>query len=260
MVAWVIADDARDETRRSFISQAELCFRARLKAATVREKLAMLAARGYEFRVIHGYGKDGRPVYAAKGHAVDYVVPDLLKGTGLPAPKPALKGAGPPAAYSDPKALEMAPKALEITPKGAGLPAPPSLNPLSNPSPGGTGELSTDGRTSPRSRARGTRLPGDWLPTRELVQWARIEFPAVDSKYETDKFLDYWHSKAGAGATKVDWQKTWKNWIRKASEHTAARSAPRSRREAEQAATDALFERNAARDNSMHLRPIGELT
>src|SRR6476469_8722103 len=121
----MIADDANDDTRQSWLPL--LGARTRLKASTVREKLAMLARRGFEFRVSHGTGKDGREVFAAKGHAMDYLVPDMLKGAGTPAaigngaaPKGAgisAKGAGTPAA---------------IGPKGAGTPAPLSskdLNP-----------------------------------------------------------------------------------------------------------------------------------
>jgi hypothetical protein len=86
VVALMIADDAKDETRRSWIANAELCYRTRLGARAVRKHLCSLAARGFEFRVIHGYDMNGSPVFAAKGHAVDYLVPDMLKGgTDVPA-------------------------------------------------------------------------------------------------------------------------------------------------------------------------------
>lgn len=79
VVAWVIADDANDNTRRSFISNEELCRRARLKQSSVRAALAKLADRGFEFRVSCGKGKDGRDVYATKGHPAEYYVPDLFQ-------------------------------------------------------------------------------------------------------------------------------------------------------------------------------------
>lgn len=88
VVALMIADDANEHTRRSWIALELLCARARLKPTGVRGALQRLAARGLEFRVIHGYGKDGRPVFAAKGHAVDYLVPDMLKGDTLTSPYP----------------------------------------------------------------------------------------------------------------------------------------------------------------------------
>src|SRR5258708_4186062 len=86
-----------------------------------------------------------------------------------------------------------------------------------------TGELTGTGSTSAGTRKRGARLPDDWWPPRELVEWARQQHPQVDSRYETDKFRDYWHALAGAKATKVDWGKTWKNWIRKAAEQQSPR-------------------------------------
>jgi hypothetical protein len=104
-----------------------------------------------------------------------------------------------------------------------------------------TGDQSGGGGTSAGMRRRGTRLPDDWMPTRELVEWARQECPHIDSRYETDKFRDYWHAKAGATATKLDWAKTWKNWIRKAAEQR-----PRGRH-SRQAETDELFDDAMAR-------------
>jgi hypothetical protein len=29
-----------------------------------------------------------------------------------------------------------------------------------------------------------------------------------------EQFRDYWSAKAGSGATKLDWQATWRNWVR----------------------------------------------
>lgn len=79
VVAWVIADDASDDTRQSWIRNDELCFRTRMGPSGVRAALGKLAARGLEFRVIHGYDRRGNPVYAAKGHSVDYLVPDFFR-------------------------------------------------------------------------------------------------------------------------------------------------------------------------------------
>ncbi len=121
-MALVIADDARDQNRVSWITLPLLCARARLKPSSVRAALAKLASRGLEFRVPHGYGKDGRPVFATKNHAVDYAVPDLIKGASPLAP---ITAAGPvdnppPGAPRDtPKALGIEPKALENGSKGA---------------------------------------------------------------------------------------------------------------------------------------------
>ena len=87
VVALVIADDAGDDTRRSWIESAELHYRSRMKPSTVRANLAKLAARGLEFRVAHGNDKNGNPVYAVKGKTPDYLVPDFFLGASPLAPK-----------------------------------------------------------------------------------------------------------------------------------------------------------------------------
>ncbi|QEE09234.1 DUF1376 domain-containing protein [Bartonella kosoyi] len=69
-----------------------------------------------------------------------------------------------------------------------------------------------------RSKAnRGCRLPADFEPDYDFA----IEegLPPERVKVEIAKFRDYWHSKAGANATKIDWQATWRNWVRKAIEN-----------------------------------------
>ena len=139
VVALIIADDANDATRYSWIPLQLLCQRTRLKASSVRGVLAKMASSGFEFRVVHGYGKDGRPVFAAKGHAVDYVVPDMVKGAEVTAPyepEPVDNfaiGADIPAPIANGKALNLEPKALKIDPKGAEISAPlptiPSVSP-----------------------------------------------------------------------------------------------------------------------------------
>lgn len=80
-------------------------------------------------------------------------------------------------------------------------------------------ELTTD-VVSSRPRKRGTRLPDGWMPTQEVVDSIKAETGATREQlsYQHRKFLDYWTSKAGSGATKVDWLGTWRNWMRTACE------------------------------------------
>lgn len=66
---------------------------------------------------------------------------------------------------------------------------------------------------------RATRLPEGWRPSRELLAWAAQEAPGVDVRRETAKFTDYWLGLGGERARKIDWDRTWRNWIRKAAEH-----------------------------------------
>lgn len=68
------------------------------------------------------------------------------------------------------------------------------------------------------SRDRGTRLPDDWLPDGEgqtlasetLGQWAYREL---------EKFRDHWKAQPGSRGLKRDWNATWRNWVRRASEY-----------------------------------------
>ena len=91
VVALMIADDARDASRSSWIFPGELARRCRMTQRGVRKNLEKLASKGYDFRVGHGSGKDGREVYAARDKPIEYVVPDILavaasRAGRLPAP------------------------------------------------------------------------------------------------------------------------------------------------------------------------------
>ncbi|WP_273754099.1 YdaU family protein [Bartonella sp. MM73XJBT.G] len=63
---------------------------------------------------------------------------------------------------------------------------------------------------------RGCRLPADFEPDYDFAIAEGL--PPERVKVEIAKFRDYWRSKAGANATKTDWQATWRNWVRKAIE------------------------------------------
>jgi hypothetical protein len=78
--------------------------------------------------------------------------------------------------------------------------------------------------SSSRASQRGRRLPDDWNPTEEMLATARSRCPGVDLKIETEKFRNYWQSKAGKDATKLDWGKTWVNWILSAAERSPQRN------------------------------------
>lgn len=68
---------------------------------------------------------------------------------------------------------------------------------------------------------RATRWHPDCVITSEWMgdaQVARLRngLPEIDVMLEAEKFCNFWISKSGAGATKLDWHKTWINWILKA--------------------------------------------
>jgi|GEM_PF-1273228 len=65
---------------------------------------------------------------------------------------------------------------------------------------------------------RGDRLPDDWRPSDELMLWAQQKYPNVDAFSQMEQFCDYWRSKPGKEGRKLDWDATFRNWIRRADE------------------------------------------
>jgi hypothetical protein len=72
---------------------------------------------------------------------------------------------------------------------------------------------------------RASRIPDDWRPSPEARQFSIDELGEQRAKNEFAKFCDYWRAKGGKDATKLDWNLTWRNWIRTAKERVG--SAPR---------------------------------
>ena len=72
------------------------------------------------------------------------------------------------------------------------------------------------------ARKRGTRLPEGFTYTDEMATWASSSVPGVDLSREHEKFCDYWHSASGAKGVKLDWVRTWRNWMRTADERLPA--------------------------------------
>lgn len=68
-----------------------------------------------------------------------------------------------------------------------------------------------------KKQARGTRWPSeavvseDWIREGEM---RRIEhgLAPLDLRLQAARFVNFWASKSGANATKVDWHLTWINW------------------------------------------------
>jgi hypothetical protein len=67
--------------------------------------------------------------------------------------------------------------------------------------------------------SRGSRIASDWSPTMADRQAATDEgFSNQEIDREALRFRDYWTAKAGAGGVKLDWQATWRNWVRNSAE------------------------------------------
>lgn len=68
------------------------------------------------------------------------------------------------------------------------------------------------------SRVQGTRLPTDWVLPKAWGEWALSDQPTWSADHcrrVGESFRDYWVSKPGKDATKLDWQAAWRNWVRK---------------------------------------------
>jgi hypothetical protein len=79
------------------------------------------------------------------------------------------------------------------------------------------------------AKARGHRLPEGWRPGGEGLRFA-IECGLTEQQatIEFEKFQNYWLSAAGSKALKTDWDRTWKTWVRRASEALPRRAPTRS--------------------------------
>ena len=131
------------------------------------------------------------------------------------------------------KAAKPAPSAQPIAEQTApSEPEPPQPQPQPQPAlalaPAPAASVAAAAVAKPaKSRSkRATRLPDDWYLPRSWGEWAMQQGMTAEAiRLEAEKFADYWHSKAGQGATKLDWQATWRNWIRRASEQGRANAA-----------------------------------
>ena len=63
-------------------------------------------------------------------------------------------------------------------------------------------------------RSRGSRLPTDWILPVDWKEEARAERPDLNLELVAKKFKDHWRGKAGKEGIKLDWQATWRNWVR----------------------------------------------
>jgi hypothetical protein len=74
-------------------------------------------------------------------------------------------------------------------------------------------------RAKKNSSPRGSRLPKDFEVTPAMVMWFESKRLTSDIETETEKFVNYWSSKTGKDATKLDWVATWRNWMLQAESY-----------------------------------------
>src|SRR5690349_11710668 len=68
------------------------------------------------------------------------------------------------------------------------------------------------------SGARATRLPGGWIPKPSTINKMvdELHVPADVLRREHAAFCDHFWSSAGPNARKLDWDRAWCNWMRRA--------------------------------------------
>ena len=84
-----------------------------------------------------------------------------------------------------------------------------STTPEPEPEPTSPSLRSGDGGAA----KRGTRLADDWAPSDADLAFCRERRPDLDPASVALQFRNYWTAKAGKDATKLDWGRTWQNWV-----------------------------------------------
>lgn len=63
-------------------------------------------------------------------------------------------------------------------------------------------------------QSRGTRLPADWKPSDDQIAFCKADRPDLNPVAVADRFRDFWIAQPGAKGVKLDWDATWRNWVR----------------------------------------------
>jgi hypothetical protein len=76
---------------------------------------------------------------------------------------------------------------------------------------------------------RASRLSPDWELPDDWREFAKTEkgWSDGDALAEAEEFRDYWVARSGKDATKMDWLRTWRNWVRRS--YRKPNSAPVNR-------------------------------
>lgn len=81
--------------------------------------------------------------------------------------------------------------------------------------PDPTRPITTSNEVVEIPRTRGSRVDATWTPSAESVAKMKAECPGVDLDRELPAFIDYWIAQPGAKGVKLDWDATWRNWMRR---------------------------------------------
>jgi hypothetical protein len=84
------------------------------------------------------------------------------------------------------------------------------------------------GQPPPSKAKLATRIPEGWQPSPDLVAYAEKELPNVDTAKLAESFTDYWQAAAGAKARKLDWDATWRTWVRRSCDRYPTKTQSRA--------------------------------
>ena len=77
-----------------------------------------------------------------------------------------------------------------------------------------------------KNTARGTRLDKNWKPSIELINFCNSERPDLNPQTVVNTFLDYWVAQPGQKGVKLDWDATWRNWVRNSRKEFKQQAKP----------------------------------
>ncbi|MCA6264427.1 MAG: helix-turn-helix domain-containing protein [Phenylobacterium sp.] len=119
----------------------------------------------------------------------------------------------------------------ELRSGGVGNDVPGGGEPRSPQEPSTEPSVRTKTPLSPPKGKKGTRLSEDWIPSEADRQKAEAEgLTEREIERAATEFRNYWCSRPGQGGVKLDWSRTWHNWvIRHADGRRGGRSGMASR-------------------------------
>ena len=70
--------------------------------------------------------------------------------------------------------------------------------------------------TEPKTQKNklGSRLAQDWVLLKTWGEWAQKERPDINVRKVAEQFKDHWIAQPGQKGVKLNWQATWRNWVR----------------------------------------------
>ena len=75
-------------------------------------------------------------------------------------------------------------------------------------------DTDTDTDKKQNKRKLGSRLAQDFILPDDWEYWANKQRPDLNAKLVADQFKDYWIAQPGQKGVKLDWEATWRNWVR----------------------------------------------